>query len=117
MTALALPRGRGIGAEVSAQSSLSGGVNTGRHLPVPGDLTPRLPYGESNSRPGHLQIVDHFVQEAGGRGPIDDAVIVRQAQRHHQPRLDPVVDHHRQLAATGPVNKIATFGGLMIGVE
>ena len=33
---------------------------------------------------GGFEVADYFVQEAGGRAAVDEAVVVEEAQRHHQ---------------------------------
>ena len=45
------------------------------------------------------QVALHVVEEPRRRGAVDDAVVVGERQRHHQPRLPLVVDPLRQRAA------------------
>ena len=43
---------------------------------------------------GGFEVLDDVVEEPRGGTAIDEAVIVREAQRHHQSRFDRIVLHY-----------------------
>lgn len=49
-----------------------------------------------------FKVRDDIVEETGRCRPVHQSVIIRQAQRHHEPRLDRVIIHHGCQFARSP---------------
>ena len=52
---------------------------------------------------GAFEVADHFLQKSGRQSTVDDPVVIRQRQRHHQAGLNPVIDDNGQLP--GPTDQ------------
>jgi len=80
----------------SVRQNRFGSVRRPAGLGGPGSEAPGS--GGNQQPTGVLQIGDHVIQEPCRGRSVDQAMVVRQAQRHHQANRDLIVDDDRQLS-------------------